>query len=485
MRALPGIPVQGIAFNTVLSFLARFFGIALGFFALGITTRFLGEEGFGVYSTVAAYAYIFSFVADLGLYSLMVREISRAESPAQERSIASNIFTLRLFALACVLFLGFILSFLFSSWYALPKAALLLASFQYLFLSLSQVLVGIFQKHLQIRFLAIAELFGRGVTLVLLLLFLWQAEHLGVSPVVLALSAFTLGSLAIVSVSFWGAGRLVPGLTLRVDVSLWRQFFRETLPLGIAVVLTALYFRLDTLFLAFFRSSGEVGLYNAAYRILEVLIFFPSAFVGLLMPQLSRFATSLNSNFHRVFRGGLEVLILITFPIAIGLFFEAHPIVTLIAGNEFSSGGGALRILSGAVFMIFFAALFSNALIAKKQQKRLAWIYFWGALFNVFSNALIIPRFGFLGAAFTTLLTEFLVTVLMVFVLYERGLFTLSFVRVRATCIASILLALFLMFTQFPLFVTVLLGALIYGLFLFSFGGFSQKDLAFFLEKGT
>jgi O-antigen/teichoic acid export membrane protein len=71
--------VRKIAYNTVVSTGARLIGVALSLISIGLIARYLGNDGFGTYSLVFAFLYIFDSLADLGLYSLLVREISKSD----------------------------------------------------------------------------------------------------------------------------------------------------------------------------------------------------------------------------------------------------------------------------------------------------------------------------------------------------------------------------------------------------------------------
>ena len=154
--------IKRIAYNTVFSAGARVIAVALSLFSLGIIARYLGKEGFGDYSLILSFIYIFNILADLGLYSLMTREISRPG--ADERKIASNIFTLRMVAL--FIFLGMAISLVWLFPYTeRVKLGVVIASFGYLFLSASQVLMGIFQKYLKIDRAGLADIIGRLVQL--------------------------------------------------------------------------------------------------------------------------------------------------------------------------------------------------------------------------------------------------------------------------------------------------------------------------------
>ena len=105
-----------IVSNTLISYSGRVVSIVFALFSIGLITRSLGQEGFGEYTTVLAFLSLFVILSDLGLHSLMTREISRPASPRARFSepearreskagteedfgpIVSNFFTLRLIA---------------------------------------------------------------------------------------------------------------------------------------------------------------------------------------------------------------------------------------------------------------------------------------------------------------------------------------------------------------------------------------------------
>src|SRR4030042_6501356 len=138
--------IRKIAYNTIFAAGARIIAVALSLLNVGLIIRYLGKEGFGNYSLILAFLYVFNILADLGLYSLMTREISRPE--ADEKKIISNIFTLRIVAL--LVFLGIAAAIIWFFPYSHQvKIGTIIASVSFFFLSAGQVLMGIFQKYLK------------------------------------------------------------------------------------------------------------------------------------------------------------------------------------------------------------------------------------------------------------------------------------------------------------------------------------------------
>lgn len=447
----------------------RILGTAIALVIVGLLTRYLGQSGFGDYATLLAFLYIFMVLADFGLYSITVREISKPG--ADEQRIASAALTLRaligiiVFGLACL-----IVQFLPYS--GQLKIGLVLGAIGFWFLSNNQVLMGIFQKHLRTDLAGLGEIAGRILQLGLVILFV--KLNAGFLSIVLALS---VGGFLNFLVVFLFACRYVR-LRISFDFSLWKKILRAGLPLAMAAFLVMIYFRLDTVMLSLMKGSSEVGIYGLGYKVLEGIIFFPAMFVGLVMPLMSKFFSLSKKFFLSIIQKTLDVLLIFAVPMIVGTIFLSKKIIILIGGRDFILSSGVLNILIFACGIIFLGALFSNAIIAVEKQKALAWIYGLGALVNIVTNFIFIPKYSYYGAAWTTVLTEFLVTFLMVLILHQTIRRWFSFKILLRILPSAFLMGGSLYFLKSSgLIVLVLIGALIYFAALYLFRGFSVKEL--------
>jgi O-antigen/teichoic acid export membrane protein len=66
-----------IAYNVAAGTVSKILQTILALVSIGFITRYLGTSGFGNYATVLAFLSFFASIADLGLYSISTREISR------------------------------------------------------------------------------------------------------------------------------------------------------------------------------------------------------------------------------------------------------------------------------------------------------------------------------------------------------------------------------------------------------------------------
>ncbi|MEK7579672.1 MAG: flippase [Patescibacteria group bacterium] len=383
----------------------------IGLAVIGFLTRHLGQEGFGAYETILSYLFIFTILADFGLHIIHVREISR--HPEKEEFISGNIFTLRLILLGLVVLLAIALS-LFLPYSSEIKTGIIVASLFVFFSSLSQVLGGIFQKYSTFYLVSFSDVLTRLIQLGLVFYGVKAGFDLLAFVWVLALTAGVQFVLV-----FYFSRRFIR-FRLGLDFSYAGKILKSSLPVALSILFTAIYIRTDAIMLSFMKPVSDVGIYRLAAKLIETLIFFPALLVELSMPSLSQFAFKKADDFNRAFKKTFKLLFLMAIPVVIGLIVFADLIVLLLGGQGFADSALPLKILAVVVGMVFLNNLAGKALIALELQKFGMWIYLSGAALNIFANLLVIPRYSYIGASFTTLVTEILVTIALFSVLYRK-----------------------------------------------------------------
>jgi O-antigen/teichoic acid export membrane protein len=460
--------LRTVSYNFGVATLARVIVNLLGIAVVGIMTRTLGLENFGHYSTVMAYLFIFSILADMGLQAILVREISQNDE--DESRITSSIFTLRLLLiLASAALSGIVVWFL--PYQYTVQLGVVVALLYIVFSSLVQILIGVFQKHLRIYLVSVADIISRCVQLGLLalLVYLNRISLVGFLGVVVAAEIVHF-LVAVVNV------RKLVKLRLHVDTAYWKKVLKTSFPVAASLVFTLLYFKIDTVFLSLMRDPAEVGIYAVAYKILELVIFIPAIYIGLVFPTLSKYASAKGREFADEFKKAFNILAILAMPAAVYLFVMAGSVVQLIGGDAFAQSGRVLQILTVAIIMIFFGNLGGNALIALDLQKRGMWIYLFGAVFNIVTNLIFIPKHGYIAAGWTTVATEIFVTVAMFIVIARAKTGALSStVTIKALVSALVMGVIILPFADSLVVATPF--AIVYFVFLWLMRGITTQDI--------
>jgi O-antigen/teichoic acid export membrane protein len=467
---------QKIAYNAVFSAGARIIEVALAFVIVGLTTRYLGDSGFGDYVIVVTFVYIFSVIADLGLYSIVVREISR--EGADEEKIVNNAFTLRFVAGFFILGSAFFISLIFP-YSENVKFGIAVAALGFWILSNTQVLMGLFQKHLVMDRVSVAEIAGR----IIQLLFVWTCVKFDLGFLYIIFSIF-LGSITSFALMLFFTSKYIK-IRPKFDFGFWKKLLKQSYPLAVSAILVLIYFKLDTIFLSVMKTSEAVGVYGLSYKILENLIFFPAMLVGLTMPIMSKYIFIDREKFQSIVQRTLNILLVAVIPLIFGTVLVSGKIIQLIGGTEgFADSPAVLNILMIALGFIFLGALFSNIIIAANLQTRLAQIYLVGMVFNIITNFIFIPRYSYFGAAATTVATELLVTILMIIVIYRTLNFFPSFAVSLKALFASFLMVIALYyFSYLSIFYLLIIGGAIYLPAIYILGGISKEEIEKLMKR--
>ncbi|MBI5766036.1 oligosaccharide flippase family protein, partial [Candidatus Falkowbacteria bacterium] len=291
-----------IAKNTLYQIIGKVLGTLVGLITVGLMTRYLGQTGYGYFTTVIAYLQFFSVLVDFGLQMATTQMISKPD--ADQQKIFRNVFTLRFFS--TLLFLGLAVAIVwFLPYPPIIKTGVAIASLSFFFIALQSVLISIFQKELAMSRVALAEVWGR----IALLIGVWLAIGLNQGLLYL-IGAVVLGSLINFLILFIGS-RQYFSIKFDFDISFWKKIWHTTWPLAITIALSLVYFRADTLIMSFFRPQNEVGIYGATYKVLEILIQFPYLFLGLILPLLTKFFVINKNLFQAIIQKAFDFLVII------------------------------------------------------------------------------------------------------------------------------------------------------------------------------
>jgi O-antigen/teichoic acid export membrane protein len=170
-------------------------------------------------------------------------------------------------------------------------------------------------------------------------------------------------------------------------------------------VLTALYFRIDQPILYALRAHNEAGWYGAAYKPYEALLFVPMTLLSIAFPILSIYHRERPAEQIEAVNRFYKGLLLIGTPMAVGIIVLAHPLTSAL--RLYPQSEPALRILALATAVGFVNNAFIGALGASDRQSSLTWAAGWSLVVNVGLNLALIPVFGYLGASWATVVTEF------------------------------------------------------------------------------
>lgn len=467
----------GLAKNTIYSTftsLTSFFLLIL----LILAGRYLGDINYGIFTFSLAFVFIVEIFADFGLSELSQRSVARDKNLAGK--YFGNLLVWKLITSTVVFaVLVLIINLLKSS--SEIRFTVYLLGLAYILRSFKSTCRALFRAF---------ERFG----LDCLTMYIERSSLLAIGVVVLILGGGLVGfALVFVVVRAfdlvltfgilsWKIVKIVP----KFDFTFLKKLQIEALPFGLFAVIITLYSYTDTVMLSFMRTDAEVGWYNAAYKIYEGLTVFPIIICVVLYPRLSQLFV-LNKKAHSLLSSkAVKYMFIISFPIIICGIMLSKNIINILFGREFQNSVVALQILLLGVAFIFQIRLFQIILNSIDKQKVVMYVGLAGLIVNVFLNLLLIPRYGFKGAAATTVASELMVFVIYCFYLY-RSYFKISIWKLSLKpFFASLLIGVLIWkFNTLPLVLLLFLVLSLYLLLLFCLKVFDseERDLVYGLAR--
>lgn len=462
---------QKVAYNTIIQTISKVIATVLGLATVVIMTRYLGAEGFGQYTIIITFLSFFAIVADFGLTLVTVQMISSV-SRGEESRILSNLFSLRL--VSAVVFLGLApLAVLFLPYDPIIKLGVAITAFSFFFIALNQILVGLFQKKLRMDKVAIAEVVGR-VVLLLGVIMVWQFD-LGLIHIM----TVTVFSSAISFLLHFQFSRKFARIKLSFDKLLWKKIIKKSWPLALTIFFNLIYLKADILVLSLIKSQSDVGIYGAAYKVIDILITFPFMFAGIVLPIMTaRWIAGDKQGFNNALQRSFNFMAVVAIPLIIGAQFTAKKIMVLVGSNEFADSGSVLRILILASGIIFLGCIFSHAIIAINKQKKIIGVYVFTAVTAVAGYLIFIPKYSYFGAAWVTIYSELIIALAALYIVWKYAKFLPNLKIAGKALLASLLMAIIIYFMdELNLFIILSAAVIIYCSAIYLLKGVTKKDV--------
>jgi len=402
-----------IAKNTFWLFIGEIVSKLIVFAFTILVARNLGVSHFGVYSFAISFVMLFSQLVTLGLPNFLTREISRNKENTSNfigSSILMCIPTI-IFSPLIMLLIIFILNYnsetqflvlILGAWISID--------------ALSFIFKSSFYAHERMQYITLINVTFQTARIVLVFLFL----KYGLGVIGVGVGTLLAGTVSLViSVLFFL--KIFRRLKFNFNTRFWAKSLKQSLPFALLAMILGYFGKVDIIMLSLMKDNGAVGLYSASFKFVSMLIFIPAVIVSAAFPRMSQRAFENKELFENLIGKVLKVIFVIMAPIALCLFMFAPFIIKTVYGKFYLPSYHALQILAWEILINAISYVFIYGLNAKNKQIITA-LYAGGALLvNIGLNALIIPKFGYIGAAVSSLFSEFLFLVGIILYFLKKG----------------------------------------------------------------
>lgn len=452
--------VRRIVKNTGVLFIAQAISYIFAFVYTIYTARYLGAGGFGVLSFAVAFTGIFGVLADFGLATLVVREVSR------DLSLVNKYLGNSLSMKIVLTVLTIVLTSIALNIGGYPQETIYvtyLITLSVVITAFSQIFYSIFQAYEKMEYQSVGTILYAALIMLGILL----AIHYNMDILVIALVYFASSVIVLVCNLIICSWKFVLP-KLKVDLGFWKVTLKQAWPFAITTISVNLYTWIDTILLSLLIGELVVGWYTAAYRLIIVLLIIPIIFNTVVFPVMSRYYVSSRESLKFSFEKYFKFVMLIGIPLGIGTTLLSDKIILLIYGNQYLNSIIALQILIWSLVIIFARSPFERLLEASDRQLTVTKIFIIGVIFNVIANVIFIPKFSYVGSAVITVLTDLLVISLLIYIVKSLGISISRNILLDTGKIifAGCIMGIFIYILNINLIISTVAGVLIYAVVL-------------------
>lgn len=188
----------------------------------------------------------------------------------------------------------------------------------------------------------------------------------------------------------------IPEVVVRESLA-WKR----TSIMGLAWLCNLAFNTIDMLMLGVMSNPHEVGLYSAAYRTMNQVLFTYYLLIQTLYPRLAR--QDAGQRVRALRPNILFALLMVGSVIALVLSASGHWVLAIVFGERFLPATLLLTLLAWAIPLDFLTSYLSNAYIAWSMEKKVLICTGVAAASNVILNLIWIPAYGATAAAVNTL----------------------------------------------------------------------------------
>jgi len=409
--------------NTAWQVIGKIITAGLGIISVKLITNYLIPSEYGEYTTIYEYTALFAIIADFGLFTIAIREMAHGSGDKKIVSkIVSNVLSIRTLLAIASLGVGSIGAYLIPAYYnSFIPIGVTLVAFSTLFTLMSGTISSVLQFHLKMHWASVAQTIGKIITvgyISYVILYLFPSNPTsGFSHL---FYAWIGGSLFSLIMTYYVSSKLV-SITFAFDIKYWKDVLIKALPYGLALMLGTMYFRMGTIVMSFFNLKEQIGFFGVPMRFLEILQIIPHFFMNSVLPTLTMAIAASNiPRARKIIRYSLNAVAAFGVPTVVGGIVLAWPLTAAVSSPSFLThreidgtlilgSDVALKILLVALFFTYMHVVLSYSLVAMNRQVEILWVNAFVLTINIILNVILAPRYGFVGAAATAVISEVLV----------------------------------------------------------------------------
>lgn len=451
----------------------------LSFVYFVMVARMIGVEDLGKYTFALSFTTLFAVFVDLGLTQALIRETAKFKENAGK--YLSAVISVRL-VVSVLVYLLVVLVINLLNYPAVTKNLVYFSGVIMLIDQFTLVLWGVFRGYRNLKYESISVVINQ-----IIIVFVGFIVLYSKLPLIFLMLPFLIASSFSLIFSLFSVRHFLDvKMIFNFDLKILKFLARLAVPFALIAIFSRVYGYIDQIMLSKMIGDTALGWYSVAMKIPFALQFVPAALAAAIFPAFSHHFIHDKEQLRFTYERVLRFLIIIVMPISIGVAVLAEPIILSLYGGEYLPAILPLQILMLGLFFVFMNFPIGSLLNGCNRQVANTKLVGVTMIINLILNILLIPTYSFVGASVAFLVSHsflFFAGSLIAKKITPYNLIELWKVFWRVI-VSTIIMGIVIWILRFSMnfVVLIVLGALIYFLTMFLFGGLRKKDVQYFID---
>ncbi len=180
---------------------------------------------------------------------------------------------------------------------------------------------------------------------------------------------------------------------------------------------TTVYLNLDTTMIGLINTDADVGYYNTAVKLKNMLVCIVTSLGAVLLPRVTSYLEKKEiEKFQILSKKAICFVLFISIPMIAYFFVYARQVVLLLSGEQYIDAIVPMRIMLPTLLFIGLTNLMGiQILVPMGKEEKVLESTIVGAMIDLILNMILIPKYSVVGAAIGTVTAEFMVFIYQYF----------------------------------------------------------------------
>lgn len=410
MKQVNNIKMHSVKYNFLMNIILKMSSFIFPLITFPYISRVLGPAGNGKVAFATSVVYYFSIFAALGIPTYGIRKCAQCRDDKQK--LAKTVHELLILGsiLTVIAYIVLVICI-----FSIPK---LRDNANIIFITSATLIltnVGVewfYQAIEQYDYITIRNLLFKFISIILMFIFVKQPEDYVIYAGIQVIG--TVGS------NILNLIKLRKYIPVKIDGKYnLKQHLKPSMMFFLMTIAATIYTNLDTVMLGFMENSIQVGYYNAAVKMKNILTSVVSALGAVLLPRVSYYIEKgMYEEYRKTLNKSIKVVLLISLPLMLYCMIEARDVLLFLSGKQYLPALSAMVVIMPTILLIGISNVTGmQILVPLGLEKYTIVSTVIGAIVDVILNSLLIPQYGAMGAAVGTLIAEVSVLIVQIYFL--------------------------------------------------------------------